>query len=194
MKKNPDIVNHVKGEASFSIKLSNAILKKLLADYPGSQVRTHDLSKTPFPHLEETHFASFYTPEEMRTDEHKEAIKHSDEAIKRINGSRYYCNWCAFIQFRYSINIKSMDRPHCQGRNYIQLFRWLPERIVVNKKFTWLLPQWCLFKRTNEKLDFTEPFLRTSLVLSAWMILRFFGLRELCTEFKETALSKAMTP
>ena len=69
MKKILNIVSSVKGEESFSIKLSNAVLEKLISVYPGSSIITHDLTKNTFPHLEESHFAAFYTPEDMRTEE-----------------------------------------------------------------------------------------------------------------------------
>src|SRR5882762_5441103 len=84
MKKILNIISSVKGEDSFSTKLSNAVLEKIISIYPNSSINTRDLSRSPFPHLEEAVFTSFYTPQEERTDEHKEAVLHSDGAINEL--------------------------------------------------------------------------------------------------------------
>ena len=84
MKKILHIISSPRGAASFSIKLGNAIIEKIQAKYPGSTVQETDLVKKQFPHLEEAHLTSFFTPAEIRTPENLEAIKHSDEAIQEI--------------------------------------------------------------------------------------------------------------
>jgi FMN-dependent NADH-azoreductase len=72
-----------KGE-SYSTKLGSAIVEKLQAANPGSTVKVKDLASKPFPHLEEAHLQSFFTPAEGRTPEQQEAVHHSDEAIAEI--------------------------------------------------------------------------------------------------------------
>jgi FMN-dependent NADH-azoreductase len=84
MKKILHIISSPRGEASFSIKLGHAIIQKIQAAYPGSTVTESNLVKKQFPHLEEAHITSFFTPAESRTPENLAAIKHSDEAIKEI--------------------------------------------------------------------------------------------------------------
>lgn len=84
MKKILHIISSPRGDASMSIKLGNAIIEKLQAAYPDSQVKEHDLLKDRFPHLDEMHLASFFTPEENRSAQNKEAIRPSDEAIQEI--------------------------------------------------------------------------------------------------------------
>src|SRR5476651_114881 len=84
MKKILHIISSPKGEASMSIKLGNTVVDKIKTEYPGSTVKVRDLTKNPFPHLEEATLAAFYTPAENHTPENKEAVKHSDEAIAEI--------------------------------------------------------------------------------------------------------------
>ena len=55
-----NIVTSVKGDASFSNKLSNAILEKLKAEHNEIQVQTLDLSKTPLPYVTHLHISSVY--------------------------------------------------------------------------------------------------------------------------------------
>lgn len=78
------LISSPRGNESYSIKLGNAIVEKLLTANPGSSVKTHDLVNKPFPHLEEAHLASFFTPAEQHTPELAEAIKHSDEALQEL--------------------------------------------------------------------------------------------------------------
>jgi FMN-dependent NADH-azoreductase len=84
MKKILHIISSPKGEASMSIKLGNTVIDKIKTEYPGSTVKVRDLTKNPFPHLEEATLAAFFTPAENHTPENKEALKHSDAAIAEI--------------------------------------------------------------------------------------------------------------
>lgn len=84
MKKILHIISSPRGENSVSIKLSNAIIEKIQATYPGATVTEKNLVTKQFPHLEESHLAAFFTPAEHRSPENQEAIRHSDEAIQEI--------------------------------------------------------------------------------------------------------------
>lgn len=59
-------------------------MDKLRAVEPGSTVRVHDLTKHPFPHLEEATLAAFYTPASEHTTATKAALRNSDEAIAEL--------------------------------------------------------------------------------------------------------------
>jgi FMN-dependent NADH-azoreductase len=84
MKKILHVISSPRNDASFSIKLGNAIIEKIKAAHPGSTVKETNLVTTHFPHLEEAHLTSFFTPPESRTPESAAAVRHSDEAIKEI--------------------------------------------------------------------------------------------------------------
>ncbi len=84
MKKILHIISSPRGDASFSIQLGKAIVEKLLAEYPGSTVKETNLVNVHFPHLEEVHLASFFTPAESRSPELRAAVSHSDDAIRDI--------------------------------------------------------------------------------------------------------------
>lgn len=84
MKKILHVISSPRGKASYSIKLGNEIVEKLKQSYPGSTVKETNLVDHHFPHLEESHITSFFTPAENRTAENKEAIRHSDESIRDI--------------------------------------------------------------------------------------------------------------
>ncbi|TDO20801.1 FMN-dependent NADH-azoreductase [Pedobacter duraquae] len=79
-----NIISSPRGAASNSIKLADAIIDRLKEQDPAAFVQVHDLTNKPFPHLEEAHLNAFFTPVENHTDSDKEAIKHSNDAIKEI--------------------------------------------------------------------------------------------------------------
>jgi FMN-dependent NADH-azoreductase len=71
-------------EASASTKLGNAIVHKLQGKYPNSTVTVRNLTKQTLPHLEEIQMRSFFTADENRTPEQKEALKLSDEVVNEV--------------------------------------------------------------------------------------------------------------
>src|SRR5688572_18589441 len=79
-----NIVTSIKGDASFSNKLSNAILEKLKVEHNEIKVQTLDLSKTPLPYLTDLHVSAIYLPAELHTEAQKEALKYSDAAVKDL--------------------------------------------------------------------------------------------------------------
>jgi FMN-dependent NADH-azoreductase len=195
MKKILNIISSVKGNESFSNKLSGAILEKLSATYPGSTVQTRDLTKNPFPHLEESKLTAFFTPEEARTPEHREAVKHSDEAIRELNNADIILIGVPMYNFGIPSTLKSwIDHIVRGGVTFSYEEGGVPEGLVKNKKVYLTIASGGVFSEGPMKsYDFTEPYLRT--------ILGLIGLTDITTfrveghfrgETKETALPKAL--
>ncbi len=112
-------------EHHYSIRLAQAVIDRLLAENPGSAVKTTDLVKLSFPHLEEAHLTSFFTPPDQHSGKDKEAIRHSNDAIKDIMeadilviGAPMY-NFSIQSSTARAITLRSY-RP---GRHHLQLFR-----------------------------------------------------------------------
>lgn len=84
MKKILHIISSPKGDSSFSVKLGNAIVEKLQKANPGSSVKVNNLTKHPFPHLEEATLEAFYTPADQHTPANRQALQNSDQAIAEV--------------------------------------------------------------------------------------------------------------
>src|ERR1700753_2625050 len=84
MKKILNIQSSPRGAASSSIKLANTIIDKLRVAHPDAVVETVNLVNMHFPHLDESHLTSFFTPFEKLYAQNKVAIRHSDEMIRSI--------------------------------------------------------------------------------------------------------------
>ncbi|MFD2962889.1 MULTISPECIES: NAD(P)H-dependent oxidoreductase [Olivibacter] len=54
-----NIISSPRGEQSNSIKLANAVIDRLREKEPASFVKVKDLTRNPFPHLEEVHLNAF---------------------------------------------------------------------------------------------------------------------------------------
>lgn len=107
MKKILYIISSPRGEASLSIKLGNAIIEKIKAEHPGSTVKESNLVTQPFPHLEEAHLASFFTPAENRTSENIAAGKHSEDAIQEILDADIIVIGAPLYNFSIPSNLKA---------------------------------------------------------------------------------------
>src|SRR5882757_11269048 len=195
MKKILNIISSVKGNDSFSIKLSNAVLDKITSIYPDSIIHTHDLSKSPFPHLEESVFTSFYTPQEKRTEQHKEAIFHSDEAIKELMESDILVIGVPLYNFGIPSTLKAWIDHVARSGVTFRYTDGRPEGLVKNKKVYLAIASGGVYSEGPMKsYDFTEPYLRA--------VLGFIGLTDIATfrvegtvvpGVKETALPKALS-
>jgi len=195
MKKILNIISSVQGNESFSNKLSGAILEKLSAAYPGSTVQTRDLTKKPFPHLEESHFTAFYTPDEARTEEHREAVKHSDAAINEIKDADIIVIGVPLYNLGIPSTLKSwIDHIVRRGVTFSYTEAGVLEGLVKNKKVYLAIASGGVYSEGPMKsYDFTESYLRTILGLIGITDITTFRVEgHFKTETKETALPKAL--
>lgn len=188
------LISSPRSEASFSIKLGNAIVEKLQAAHPNSTVKVHNLAKTPFPHLEEVHLNSFFTPKENLTPELTEAIKHSDEAIAELMDADAIVIDVPMYNFGIPSTLKAwIDHIARAGKTFSYSEKG-PEGLVKGKKLYLAISTGGVYSEGMMKAyDFTEPYLRA--------VLGFLGMTDL-TAFrvegvnmpglKDQALEKAI--
>jgi len=161
-----------RGEASVSIKLGNAIVEKLRASSnEPSSVRTRNLAANPFPHLEEVHLNSFFTPVENHTPEQAAAIKHSDQAIAEIRDANVIVIGVPMYNFGIHSTLKAwIDHIARAG----QTFKYTdqgPVGLIENKKVYLAIATGGIYSQGEMKaFDFTEPYLRA--------VLGFLGLTD----------------
>jgi FMN-dependent NADH-azoreductase len=84
MKRILHLKSSIQGEASYSIKLGNAIVEKIQDTYPGSTVEELNVVDSEIPHLNGTSLRSFFIPADQLTEEDKEAVRLSDELVKQL--------------------------------------------------------------------------------------------------------------
>jgi FMN-dependent NADH-azoreductase len=172
MKKILNIQSSPRGKASFSIQLGDAIVSKIMAAYPGSAVDTIDLVKQDFPHLEEAHLTSFFTPIEKHTLADRVAIRHSDENIHAVKEADILVIGAPMYNFAIHSTLKAwIDHIVRKGETF-NVTEKGAEGLVKGKKVYVALSSGGIYSEGPWKeMDFVEPYLRS--------ILGFIGLTDI---------------
>jgi len=188
------LISSPRGEASFSIKLGNAVIEKLQAANPDSTVKAHNLVKTPFPHLEEVHLNSFFTPADSRTPEHLEAVKHSDSAIAELQEADAIVIGVPMYNFSIHSTLKAWIDHIARAGVTFKYGENGPEGLVKGKKVYLAIATGGVYSDGQMKAyDFTEPYLRA--------VLGFLGMTDVTAfrveginlpNLKDSALPKAI--
>lgn len=189
------LISSPRGTASFSIKLGNALVEKLTAANPESSVTTHNLVATPFPHLEEVHLNSFYTPLENHTPELTEAIKHSDDAIAELQDADVIVIGVPMYNFGIHSTLKAwIDHVARAGKT----FRYGengPEGLVKGKKVYLAISSGGVYSEGPMKAyDFTESYLRAVLGFLGMVDVAAFRVEGVnMPDLKDNALENAIS-
>lgn len=174
MKRILHVISSMNGDASYSLRLSEAIIEKLTTIYPNSKVFTRDLAKSPLPHLEAAHYVSFQTPEENRTAAQKEAVTTSDEAIKELMEADIIVIGVPLYNFGIPSTLKAWIDHITRAGVTFSYASGVPEGLIKNKQVYLAIAAGAVYSEGPFKTyDFTEPYLRK--------ILGFIGMTDINT-------------
>jgi len=164
MKKILNIISSPRGPQSYSIQLAQALLDKLDNAYPGSTVKTVNLVEKHFPHLEEAHLASFFTPLDQHTEKDKVAIRRSNEAIAEVMDADILVIGAPMYNFSIPSNLKAwVDHVVRRGVTFSYSEKG-PEGLVKGKKVYIVVSSGGVYSEGPMKaFDFAEPYLRFAL-------------------------------
>jgi FMN-dependent NADH-azoreductase len=158
------LISSPRGEASNSIKLGNAIIDKLKEQHSETAVTVRDLAHGPFPHLEEAHLNAFFTPVEQHTDENKEAIRHSNEAIKEIFDADILVIDAPMYNFGIPSTLKSWIDHIARAGITFRYTAEGPEGLVKGKKAYLAVTTGGVYSSgPMQSADFVTPYLKTVL-------------------------------
>jgi len=168
------LISSPRGAESFSIKLGNAVVEKLQQTHPNSVVNTKDLTLAPFPHLEEVHLQSFFTPAESRSPELIEAVKHSDLAIAELRAADAIVIGVPIYNFNIPSTLKAWIDHIARAHETFRYSENGPEGLVKNKKVYLAIASGGIYTEGPYKVyDFSEPYLRG--------VLGFMGMTDITT-------------
>lgn len=194
MKKILNITSSISGENSYSIKLADAIIARIQSVYPGSEVKTYDLTKNPLPHLEAAHFEAFNVPADVRTADQQGAAHYSDTAISDLMAADFVVIGVPFYNFSIPSTLKAwidhIVRPGITAKYSEQG----PVGLVTGKKVFLAIASGGVYSEgPMAAYDSTEPYLRN--------LLGFLGMTDVTAfraeglkmpQLAETALPKAV--
>lgn len=189
------LISSPRKAGSYSIQLGNALVQKLEAAYSGSTVKVHDLTNTPFPHLEEIHLQSFFTPAESRTPALQEAVRHSDEAIAELMAADIIVIGAPLYNFGISSTLKAWIDHIARAGITFRYSEAGPEGLVKAKKVYVAMSSGGIYSEgPRAGYDFVAPYLRT--------VLGFLGMTDVTVirvegtsipGVQDTALDKALS-
>lgn len=156
-----NLTSSPRGDNSFSLKLGNAIVEKLLAVQPGSDVSIHNLAQHPLPHLNEAHLNSFFTPVEQRTPEMVAAVRHSDDAIAELQAADTLVIGVPIYNFNLPSTLKSWFDHIARAGITFRYSAQGPEGLVQGKKVYIAISSGGVYSEgAMQAYDFIEPYLR----------------------------------
>ncbi|RZK43285.1 MAG: FMN-dependent NADH-azoreductase [Hymenobacter sp.] len=158
------IISSPRKDASASIQLANGIIEKLEAANPGSTVKVHDLATNPFPHLEEAHLQSFFTPAEGRTPEQQAATKHSDDAIQEIKDADVIVIGAPLYNFGIPSTLKAWVDHIARAGITFQYVDGNPQGLITGKKVYVAMSSGGIYSEGPAAgYDFVAPYLKAFL-------------------------------
>lgn len=161
MKKILHVISSPRGEASLSIKLGNAIVEKIKEAYPGSTITESNLVSKQFPHLEEAHLTSFFTPAEQHTPENAAAIKHSYDAIQEISDADILVIGAPVYNFSIHSTLKAWIDHIVRAGVTFRYSENGPVGLIKDKKVYVAISSGGVYSSGDMKqLDFVEPYLK----------------------------------
>jgi FMN-dependent NADH-azoreductase len=188
------ILSSPRGAASYSTQLANALVEKLVAAHPGSHVKVHDLTNQPFPHVEEVHLQSFFTPAEGRSPEQQAAVRHSDEAIAELLAADTIVIAAPLYNFGITSTLKAWIDHIARAGITFRYTAAGPEGLVKGKKVYVAMSSGGVYSEgPMVAYDFVVPYLKAVLGVVGMTdvtVMRVEGTS--IPELKEAALPKAL--
>ncbi|WP_261512235.1 FMN-dependent NADH-azoreductase [Chryseobacterium paludis] len=97
----------LQGKGSYSIKLGNTIVEKILEKYQGSTLEELNLVDIEIPHLSPEVLRAFFTPGNEMSAEQKEFIRLSDELVKQLLAADIIVIGAPLINFTIHSSLKA---------------------------------------------------------------------------------------
>jgi FMN-dependent NADH-azoreductase len=117
--------------------------------------------QSPFPHLEEAHLTSFFTPAESRTPENLEAVKHSEQAIREIQDADIIIIGAPLYNFSIPSTLKAWVDHIARGGITFKYDENGPQGLIKGKKIYIAIASGAVYSEgTYKPADFIEPYLR----------------------------------
>ena len=168
------IISSPRGEASQTIQLGEAIIKKLVAKNNDATVTVRNLTVNPLPYIIDNHIQSFNTPAENRTSEQLKDLVNSDEILSELKNADIIVIGAPMYNFGIPAVLKSWIDHIARAGVAFTYTENGPIGLIQGKKIILAIGSGGVYSEGDYKAyDFIEPYLRTSL--------GFFGMTDVTT-------------
>ncbi|GEP52766.1 FMN-dependent NADH-azoreductase [Flavobacterium noncentrifugens] len=153
------------GDQSYSKKLGNAIVTKIMEKYPNSTTEQLDLVEMHMPHLTPETLQAMFTPAEHQTDEARALLGLSDKLVKQLFESDILVIGAPLINRTIHTSLKTwIDHITRRGVTFGYGTDGLPMGLVSGKKVYVAMSSGGVYTDAQgEANDFVAPYLRNFL-------------------------------
>jgi FMN-dependent NADH-azoreductase len=188
------ITSSPRGKQSHSITLANRIIELLSVRYPGSTLHINDTVEKNYIHLNAIHPVAYLTPESEHSQEHKDTLYSSDNAVNELMQADILVISVPLYNFNIPSALKAWIDHIVRAGKTFSYEGGKPEGLLKNKKVYLAIASNGVYSDGPMKsFDFGEPYLR--------FIFGFLGLHDITTYriegagmpgIMETALQKGL--
>lgn len=188
------IISSPRQQESASIQLGTRIIEKLLVQYPGSRVITHNVIENHYPPLQEAQIAAFKVPPQNLTPEQQHALRQSNEAVALLAEADILVIGSPLYNFTIPAALKGwLDHIVRPGLSFRYADGQSQGLLKIEQVYLALAANGVYSDGPMKQWDFAEPYLRH--------ILGFIGLNKVTTfrvegggipGIMETALEKGL--
>jgi len=159
------INSSIMGDQSYSKKLGNAIVAKIIEKYPNSTTEQLDLVETNIPHLTPDTLQAMFTPAEQQTDEARALLGLSDQLVKQLLESDILVIGAPLINRTVHTSLKAwIDHIIRRGITFGYGADGIPMGLVSGKKVYVAMSSGGVYTDAQGKSnDFVAPYLQNIL-------------------------------
>ena len=159
------INSSIMGDQSYSKKLGNAIVSKIMEKYPNSTAEQLDLVEMNIPHLTPYTLQAMFTPAEHQTGETLELLGLSDRLVKQLLESDILVTGAPLINRTIHTSLKAwIDHIVRRGITFGYGADGVPTGLVSGKKVYVAMSSGGVYTDTQgEANDFVAPYLQNIL-------------------------------
>lgn len=194
MKRVLHLISSIQGNQSYSLKLSKAVVEKVIEKYPGSIVEEVDLNDLNIPHLNPKLLQSMFTPGDQLTAETRASLRYSNEAVEQLLAADIIVVGAPLYNFTIPSSLKAwIDHITRAGITFGYTENG-PVGLVTGKKVYVAMSSGGIYADgPGKSSDFVAPYLQTvfgALGMKDLTVFRAEGVK--VTGVKETALEKGI--
>ncbi len=128
------INSSVRGDASHSSRLADAVSKRLRAAHPQARFVLRDLMRTPHPALDESALQALFTPAEQRTPEQAARVALDDALIAEVQAADVLVLGVPMYNFGIPVQLKNWIDAIARAQVTFRYTENGPEGLLKGKK------------------------------------------------------------
>lgn len=153
--------SYANNAGSFSTRLANELVQKLLEENPGAKLTVRDLTQAPHPILDEVALNALFTPVEQRTSEQTARVALSDALVTELFAADIIVLGVPMYNFGVSVQFKAWIDAICRAGSTFRYTEKGPVGLVEGKSVYAVLTSGGIHR--NQPTDLITPYLKTVL-------------------------------